>query len=143
MYDSMCKAVQKNKLETWCSDNNKDLKSVLEVLTFRDEIVVDILKYFSYNSHAKNNLDDFKRCLYEAYQCNLLTWDGKTYRTQTGIKVKKRTITHKLDIHSLEINPPNYVITDDIILKGTAYSGSPLIYDYEVNYISILDGFVL
>lgn len=143
MYDSMCKAVQKNKLETWCSDNNKDLKSVLEVLTFRDEIVVDILKYFSHNSHAKNNLDDFKRCLHEAYHCNLLTWDGKMYKTQTGVCVKKRVIFHKLAIHNLEINPPKYVITDDIILKGSAFKDSPLIYDYEVNYISILDGFVL
>ena len=144
MYDELCNAVKKNKLQKWCANNNKDVKTVLETLTFRDEIVVDFLKYFSHNSHAKNNLDDFKRCLYEAYYCNLLTWNGEFYVSSTNVQVKKRVVLHKLAIHYLEINPPKYVITDDIILKSNSYDkNKPLIYDYDLNYISILDGFVL
>lgn len=143
LYDEICKAVKKNKLDKWCESNHKDIKSVLETLTFRDEIVVDILKYFSHNSGAKNNIDDFKKCLYEAYRCNLLTWNGKKYESSTGVYIDKHVITNKLEIHYLEINPPKYIVTDELILKGYGSSDSPLLYTYEVNYISILDGFVL
>ena len=31
MYDSMCKAVQKNKLEKWCEDNNKEYEVLWNV----------------------------------------------------------------------------------------------------------------
>lgn len=130
------------QVELWCLSHALDFSTLQSIYYIRENIIEDLLVYdinLLHNeqyslinqpeSNFLNTVINIKQCLYEGYKYNIIKKDKYGYITNQGINITIKGYDFK------------YAITDSILISLNQNSDI-LIYDLNVNYISVLNGFI-
>jgi HrpA-like RNA helicase len=130
------------QVELWCLSHALDFSTLQSIYYIRENIIEDLLVYdinLLHNeqyslinqpeSNFLNTVINIKQCLYEGYKYNIIKKDKYGYITNQGININIKGYDFK------------YAITDSILISLNQNSDI-LIYDLNVNYISVLNGFI-
>lgn len=147
-----------NNLEKECEKYGIIFRELMETFKFKEDLVTTLLvlginPYKRYNYSLRQNITEdpsprllkkicrIKRCIYEGYKLNLLTWTGTYYINKCGIPViikKTKTISSPADLSLRKDVPPKYIISNKI--RGTPNKKN--MYEAIAESVCVLDGYV-
>ncbi len=147
-----------SNLQKWCDDTNLSMRTCLDFIRARDDIIEQLLTLqFDIFSNESNSLsratdDSFmtvitrlKYCIYDGFRNNIIMRDESVFRTLNGQTVAMPGIfrddeKQRMERDGYQISVlPTFVIYKELSLK---YNRKTMVYDVLANCISVMDGFV-
>ena len=171
MFEGFRKAVERLgpnlvALDEWCERHSLALPAMLQIVRHRDSVLEDLLRA-GLNPFWGGTVrlvlaaaDEFvptvirlKRCFYEAFRLNLLTYDAKAsvYRTRHGLRVRVPApfgdlATRRLrGLGVVHFERPLHLVAPQVSIRPVrAGRGrpAPLLWQLEAPLVSVLDGYV-
>ena len=146
-----------NNLEDECEKYGIIFRELMEMFKVKEDLVTTLLvfginPYIKYNYSLRQNVDSppsssllkkickIKRCLYEGFRMNLVTWNGTEYINKCGLPVvvqDSKCISMPADLSLRKDVPPTYFVTHDIMAMPKKN-----MYEAAAKMVSVMDGYV-